>query len=99
MRTLALALALVAAACSGGSSTTPDPQPVSEPAPTEPAPTDPAAPADPAALMTPEDCTAKGGTVKGDIGDGKVACDAGQRELGKVKTGIEGGVCCAPPTP
>jgi hypothetical protein len=42
--------------------------------------------------MTPEECTAKGGQVKGDIGDGKIACDAGQRELGRV--GIEGAVCC-----
>lgn len=47
--------------------------------------------------MAPEECTAKGGQVKGDIGDGKVACDEGHRDLGRVNQGIEGAVCCAPP--
>lgn len=46
--------------------------------------------------MSPEECTAKGGTVKGDIGDGKVACSEGQTDLGRVNQGIEGAVCCAP---
>ena len=46
--------------------------------------------------MSPEECTAKGGMVKGDIGDGKVACDEGQQDLGRVNQGIEGAVCCAP---
>lgn len=96
MRTFAIALLL--AACSGGSSTTPAPQPgTTQPAPTDPQPTETAPPTP--GVMTPEDCTAKGGKVKGDIGDGKVACGEGERELGKVKTGIEGGVCCAAPTP
>ena len=47
--------------------------------------------------MAPEDCIAKGGQVKGDIGDGKVACAEGEQDLGRVNQGIEGAVCCAPP--
>jgi hypothetical protein len=46
--------------------------------------------------MSPEQCTAQGGQVKGDIGDGKVACAEGERDLGRVNQGIEGAVCCAP---
>lgn len=45
-------------------------------------------------VMTPEECASKGGTVKNDIGDGKVACGEGERELGRVRVGIEGGLCC-----
>ncbi len=63
-------------------------------APTSPQPSPP--PGSPSATLTPEECTQKAGQVRGDIGDGKVACAAGERELGRVKTGIEGGVCCAP---
>ena len=92
-----IVLALLLAACSSGATpagtpgtTQPTVQP--EPRPEETAPPTPG-------VMTPEDCTAKGGKVKNDIGDGKVACADGERELGKVKTGIEGGVCCAPPMP
>jgi hypothetical protein len=46
--------------------------------------------------MEPGDCTAQGGEVRGDIGDGKIACAAGERELGRVNQGIEGAICCAP---
>jgi hypothetical protein len=45
---------------------------------------------------TPEECECLGGTVKGDIGDGKVACAEGERELGRIPLGIEGSICCAP---
>jgi len=48
---------------------------------------------------TAEECECLGGIVKGDIGDGQVACDEGQAELGRLQYGIEGGVCCAPPEP
>jgi hypothetical protein len=82
MSKLLIAFALLAAACGGKKQPAP-----AEPAP-QPSPTEQAA-------MSPEDCTAKGGQVKGDIGDGKVACDAGQRELGRVQQGIEGAICCA----
>lgn len=44
--------------------------------------------------MSPEECTAKGGQVKGDIGDGKVACGTGEKEIGRVNQGIEGAICC-----
>ena len=53
--------------------------------------------APPSAAMTSDECTAKGGQVRGDIGDGKVACAAGETDLGRVSQGIEGAVCCAPP--
>ena len=90
MRFTALAFAVVVA-CSSGNKPAPSepaPAPAPAPTPTEPAPSGTADP------MTPEQCTAQGGAVKGDIGDGKIACAEGEKELGKVKTGVEGGVCC-----
>ncbi len=60
----------------------------------------PAPEAPPAAgggAMSPEDCEAKGGYVKGDIGDGKVACAEDETQLGRVAQGIEGAVCCVAP--
>ena len=48
------------------------------------------------ATLSPEQCTAQGGEVRGDIGDGKIACAPGERELGRVPLGIEGSICCAP---
>lgn len=50
----------------------------------------------PVATLTPEQCTQQGGEVRGDIGDGKIACAQGERELGRVPLGIEGSICCAP---
>lgn len=79
-----IAFALSVVACGGSK------QPPAEPAP-QPAPTEQAA-----APMQPDECTAQGGHVKGDIGDGKVACAEGERDLGRVNQGIEGAVCCAP---
>ncbi|NVB85251.1 MAG: hypothetical protein HOV81_43200 [Kofleriaceae bacterium] len=61
--------------------------------PPTPAPSQATPPA--SSAMTPDECTAMGGRVKGDIGDGKVACDPGEKELGRVTQGIEGAVCCA----
>ena len=78
-----LVLAFALAACG------PKPGPVPPPPP--PAP-DAAVTAE---AMAPEQCTAKGGQVKGDIGDGKVACAEGETELGRVTQGIEGAICCA----
>lgn len=78
-----LAFVVVLAACGGAK------QPAGEPA--EPSP-----PAAEAGVMTSDDCTGQGGQVRGDIGDGKVACAEGERELGRVKLGIEGAICCAP---
>lgn len=89
---IAVALSFViVAACGGDKSTTASTTPESS---TPPA----AEPATPA-MLTPEECSAQGGQVRGDIGDGKIACAAGERDLGRVKTGIEGGVCCAPGSP
>ena len=50
----------------------------------------------PVATLTPEQCTKRGGEIRGDIGDGKIACAEGERELGRVPLGIEGSICCAP---
>jgi hypothetical protein len=50
----------------------------------------------PVVMLTPEQCTRKGGEVRGDIGDGQIACARGERELGRVPLGIEGSICCAP---
>lgn len=65
-------------------------------------PADPAGtPADPSATAcsehapnSPEHCECLGGYVKGDIGDGKVACTDGDTELERTNQGIEGSVCC-----
>jgi hypothetical protein len=46
------------------------------------------------AAGTPAHCECIGGYVKGDIGDGKVACAEGEQELERVQQGIEGAVCC-----
>lgn len=46
------------------------------------------------ALLSGEECELAGGFVRGDIGDGNVACASGENEIGRVSTGIEGGVCC-----
>ena len=86
MRLTALAFSIALAAC--GSKTTQEPVTT----PTEPTPiTTPTQTAEP---MTPEQCTTQGGEVRGDIGDGKIACAEGEKDLGRVTTGIEGGVCC-----
>jgi len=46
------------------------------------------------AANTPAHCECLGGYVKGDIGDGQVACPQGETELERVQQGIEGAVCC-----
>lgn len=46
------------------------------------------------AAATPAHCECLGGYVKGDIGDGQVACPQGETELERVRQGIEGAVCC-----
>jgi len=47
-----------------------------------------------AAANTPAHCECLGGYVRGDIGDGKVACPQGETALERVQQGIEGAVCC-----
>jgi hypothetical protein len=47
-------------------------------------------------LLTVDECESAGGQVRGDIGDGQIACQAGETDLGRVSYGIEGGVCCEP---
>lgn len=83
-----IASSLLVLACG---SKPPSPEASAPPPTTEPAPT-------PAGTLSPEACTAQGGEVRGDIGDGKIACGAGERELGRVMLGIEGSICCAPET-
>lgn len=46
------------------------------------------------APATPAHCECLGGYVRGDIGDGQVACPQGETELERVNQGIEGAVCC-----
>lgn len=74
----------------------------SEPAPAEPAPTETGDEAPAAAerpTMTDAECTAAGGTLVGDIGDGAIhrpdyVCPNGQPPIATVPLGIEGSVCC-----
>jgi hypothetical protein len=49
--------------------------------------------------ISQEDCTAKGGTLVGDIGDGathkpEYRCPSGSPPIGNVPLGVEGSVCC-----
>lgn len=82
MRTpLTLALSLFLAACGGSS------KPDTTTPPDEPAE---------AAVVTPEECEAAGGTVAWDIGDGSVQCPDGSFESSKVSGGVEPGLCCKP---
>lgn len=99
LRSLSLALLLIAGACGGSDKPTATTPPTSE-APVDQTATDQGEPAPCEAPtdgpMTPDQCTCQGGTVHGDPGDGSARCDVTEQELGKVATGIEGGVCCAP---
>jgi hypothetical protein len=54
----------------------------------------PATACDQSPPQSPEHCECLGGYVKGDIGDGQVACTDGETELERVQQGIEGAVCC-----
>jgi predicted small lipoprotein YifL len=72
------------------------------PSPSEPPPDQTAGEEDETserASMTAEECTAQGGDVVGDIGDGAVhrpdyLCPSGEPPIGTVPLGIEGSVCC-----
>lgn len=91
---LVLSLAFVLAACGSKKPTDTPTNTNTEVAPTEGSNAEGAA-----TPMTPEACTGQGGEVRGDIGDGKVACAAGETTLGRVNQGIEGAVCCKPAAP
>ena len=98
LRSLVVLFVLAVAAC-GSNQSSPSPQaPDPAPAPSEPAPT--------AKTMTADECTAAGGEVMGDIGDGAIhkpdyKCPkSGEAPLGHIKSaegepmGVEGAVCC-----
>ena len=51
------------------------------------------------APASPAHCACLGGYVRGDIGDGQVACPQGETELERVQQGIEGAVCCKSAVP
>ena len=53
------------------------------------------------AVLTAEECTAQGGTLVGDIGDGAThspdyLCPNGAPPIANVPLGVEGSVCCGP---
>ena len=92
------ALFLLAAACSSTPPADPpatdDPAPVASDAPPVDAPSETQRPE-----MSAADCEAKGGTVVGDIGDGKIhrpefRCPSGSPPIGRIALGVEGSVCC-----
>lgn len=50
-------------------------------------------------VLTFDECRSQPGEVLTDRGDGSLyqkGCPDGRRELGRVKVGFEGGLCCAP---
>ena len=60
----------------------------------QPADSDPNRP-----VLTFDECRSQPGEVLTDRGDGSIyqkGCPDGRRELGRVKVGFEGGICCAP---
>jgi hypothetical protein len=83
-----LVTSLAAAGC-GGKSSSDGEAPKSDPA-GEPAPGPSSEP------ITAEACEAQGGRIAGDIGDGKIKCNEGEKEIGRVPLGIEGSICCVP---
>lgn len=109
MRSLLLGLVLVAglgAGCKKSSSPSPTPPSGEQPAPPsgeQPAPppqggrdgSAACGPIEPGAAMTSEQCTCLGGRVSLSRGGGEQEhCAAGEKELGNVRFGIEGGWCC-----
>jgi len=62
---------------------------------TDPAPGTAASP-----TLTMDECRSRPGEVLTDKGDGALhrdGCPDGRQELGKVRVGVEDGLCCAPP--
>lgn len=104
---LVLVLGL-AAGCKKSPSSSPTPPPGEQPAPPSPPsgeqPAPPqgggdgsaaCGPIEPGAAMTSEQCTCLGGRVSLSRGGGEQEhCAAGEKELGNVRFGIEGGWCC-----
>jgi hypothetical protein len=88
MRYVFLALSIFVAAC--GNSSKPDTE-----QPVAPDTVEPDGPDGEEAVLTPEECEASGGTVVGDIGDGKAKCPDHQ-ETAKVSGGVEQILCCLP---
>jgi hypothetical protein len=61
--------------------------------------TDPAPGSAQSTSLTVDECRSRPGEVLTDKGDGSLherGCPDGRRELGKVRVGIENGLCCAP---
>jgi len=61
--------------------------------------TDPAPGTAASATLTMDECRSRPGEVLTDKGDGSLhahGCPDGRQELGKVRVGIENGLCCAP---
>ena len=96
-----VALALAAGAC--GSKQTEDSAPTTaqtserpQPLPETTPPAGGSACGVAGAPETKEQCECLGGTARPDPGDGTVHCAENEKELGKIKLGIEGALCCAP---
>lgn len=70
-------------------------QPTREPdqAPADKPDQEPSQEPNPIIIPSPAECEQRGGTFRPSTG-GQVACPPGQKMLGQVRFGIEGGVCC-----
>lgn len=64
--------------------------------------TDPAPDAATSSTLTLDECRSRPGEVLTDKGDGSLhaqGCPDGRTELGRVRVGLENGLCCAPAAP
>lgn len=99
MRRILLGCVLAISMGCGREATTEEPTPEPQTTGDQTADGTNAEPAPSGTTLTPDDCTARGGTLVGDIGDGAIhqpgyLCPNGQPPIGSVPLGIEGSVCC-----
>ena len=101
LRSLSISILLLAACGGSDKPSQTETMPTNEAPAADQTSTDQTAPCEAPAEgpMTNDQCECQVGAVRGDPGDGSAHCEATERELGKVSTVIEGGVCCAPAAP
>lgn len=89
LRALVISLALFGCSSKPAATTTPTPPPSAAGGTCEAI--------SPDKPLSPDQCQCHGGRVNMSRGGEQEHCDAGERELGNVTAGVEGGWCCAKP--